>query len=314
MSPLAVLAQPRGQKPCSCVCLFWAHRILLTHTAGFGYAGSDPDLVRWAKYVGRKQQDVAGTVEAWNLPLKFTPGQGWYYGASVDWAGQVVEKVTGQTLGDYMAAHVLAPLGMHDTTWRGHPLAHLGEDRIVPTAYRNADTGELAASGPDLSPSVDPLPHSGGAGLCTTAADYAKLLRSLLQALAGGGDGAVVGQATAREMFTPQLTPVQGKWFRFIMDLFRAGMASEFAEGMPLDHGISGVINLQDSAGKRRKGSMMWAGVCGSHWVSLMIYTCMFRGPHADRDAVCRPNLGNWGLPLHKHLSSARCCGHQDLG
>lgn len=240
--------------------------LLLTHTAGFGYGNSDPDLLRWAKYVGRKQEDVSGTVEAWNLPLKFTPGQGWYYGTSIDWAGQVVEKLTGQTLGQYMARHVFKPLAMNDSTFRGHPLPHVEDDRIVPTSYRNADTGELA-SGPELFPSSNKV-ESGGAGLCTTAADYAKLLQSLLKSLSGDSGGTLLGKATVDEMFKPQLSRPQSQWLKFITNLFHHGMAADFDPGMPLDHGLSGVINLDDSIGKRKKGSMMWAGVCNSHWVS----------------------------------------------
>lgn len=206
------------------------------------------------------------TVEAWNLPLKFTPGQGWYYGVSIDWAGQVVEKISGKTLGDYLSENVLQPLGMNDTTWRGHPLPHVGKDRIVPTAYRNAETGELA-SGPEPFAGPWDKVHGGGAGLCTTATDYAKLLQSLLKSLSGD-NSAVLGKTTVDEMFRPQLSKRQSQWLKFITSLFQSGMASDFAPGMLLDHGISGVINLEDSAGKRRKGSMMWAGVCNSHWVS----------------------------------------------
>lgn len=246
------------------------NRILLTHTAGFGYANADPDLNRWAKHVRREYKDVTGTLESWNLPLKFTPGQGWYYGTGIDWAGHVVEKITGQTLGEYMAAHVLRPLGMNDTTFRGHPLPHVRPERIVPTSYRNAETGELA-SGPELLPSSNEV-HSGGAGLVTTAVDYAKLLQSLLQSLSGDGDGVLLlGKPTVDEMFRPQLTPVQHSMFKFIAGLFHQGMAPEFSPEMPLDHGISGVINLEDCAGKRRKGSMMWAGVCNGHWVSTIV-------------------------------------------
>lgn len=258
---------------------FMGNSLLLTHTAGFGYGNSDPDLIRWAKHVGRRQEDVAGTVAAWDLPLKFPPGQGWYYGTGIDWAGQVVERLTGQTLGQYMAAHVFAPLGLRDSTFRGRPLAHVGPERVVPTAYRDAATGELGP-GPELFPSAHRV-DSGGAGLCTTAADYAKVLQSLLRSLAGdgpgNGNGTVLAKATVEEMFTPQLSGPQRQWFQFITDLFHHGMVADFAPGLPLDHGISGVINLEDSAGKRKRGSMMWAGVCNSHWVSHISYAYISR-------------------------------------
>ncbi|ROW02556.1 hypothetical protein VPNG_07844 [Cytospora leucostoma] len=241
-------------------------RQLLTHTAGLGYAPGDPDLIRWAKHVGRDNAALRGTLESFNTPLKFTPGQGWYYGSGLDWAGQVLEKITGQTLGDYMAEHVFGPLGMTDTSFRRGSLPHV-RDRTVPTSWRDAGTGELAAG-----ESFDPAPvnseiDSGGAGLYTTAADHAKLLQALLRSLAGDV-GALLKKETVGEMFRPQLTDVQKGWVDFLMGLFKDGYVPDFKKdtGMPLDYGISGVINLEDEPGKRRKGSMKWSGYCNGHW------------------------------------------------
>lgn len=239
-------------------------RQLLTHTAGFGYVFADPDLGRWAKHIGRNEENLKDSVERWNGPVKFTPGQGWYYGASIDWAGQVVERLTKQTLGEFMAENLFKPLGMSDTAFHPESLAHV-QDRLVPTASRDAETGDLTSGGrPSWTKgSVD----SGGAGLYTTAADFAKLLQSLLKASAG--EEAVLSHDTVEEMFTPQLTSVQKHGLKFLSDLFHDGMVPDFEPGMPLDHGISGVINMEDSPGKRKMGSMMWAGMSNGHWVSL---------------------------------------------
>lgn len=243
-----------------------AYRQLLTHTVGLGYAPGDPDLIRWAKHIGRDNSAIQGTLESFNTPLKFTPGQGWYYGSGVDWAGQVLEKVTGQTLGAYMAEHVFGPLGMTDSAFRRDALPHV-RDRTVPTSWRDAGTGELAAG-----ESFDPAParhefDSGGAGLYTTAADHARLLQALLRSLAGG-DGALLKKETVEEMFRPQLTDVQKGWMNFLMGLLKDGHVPDFKKGMPLDYGISGVINLEDEPGKRRKGSMKWSGYVNGNWVS----------------------------------------------
>ncbi|ROV87587.1 hypothetical protein VMCG_10612 [Cytospora schulzeri] len=239
--------------------------LLLTHTVGLGYTPTDPDLCRWAKHTGRKESDIQDTLEAYTSPLKFTPGQGWYYGAAVDWAGQVIEKLTGRPLGEYMEEHLFRPLGMNNTGFRRDTLPHVRE-RTVPTSHRNADTGELVVSGDEpFSAPANPKIHSGGAGLHTTAVDHAKLLQALLQSLAGG-DGALLKKETAEEMFRPQLTDVQKQWLKFVTDLFHEGFLSDFQKGMPVDHGISGVINMEDEPGKRRKGSMMWAGMYNGHW------------------------------------------------
>lgn len=239
-------------------------RQLLTHTAGFGYVFADPDLTRWAKHIGRVEEDFKDIVEKWNSPLKFEPGQGWCYGVGPDWAGQIIEKLTGKTLGDFMAEKLFQPLGMNDTTFRPGSLSQVQQDRLISTAYRDAKTGILTSSEHPSSRivSVD----SGGAGLYTCAMDFAKLLQSLLKSSAG--EDAVLKQSSIDEMFKPQLTDIQHHQLKFITDLFHDGMVPDFKVGMPLDHGIGGVINLEDSSGKRKKGSMMWGGVTNGHWVS----------------------------------------------
>ncbi|KAI3394663.1 hypothetical protein diail_2473 [Diaporthe ilicicola] len=240
-------------------------RHLLTHTAGLGYAGGDPDYARWAAHAGRPPlAELRGSAAAWELPLKFAPGEGWYYGAAVDWAGQVVEKVTGRALGEYMADKVFAPLGMGDSTFHRGALPHV-RDRTVPSSWRDPSTGELAA-GDDPFPAIaDGGVESGGGGLYTTAADYAKLLQALLRSLAGD-EGALLKRETVEEMVRPQLTEVQKWWLKSLTDLFHDGLTPDFQKGMPLDHGISGVINMEDEPGKRKKGSLMWAGLCNGHW------------------------------------------------
>ncbi|KUI58331.1 Acyltransferase LovD [Cytospora mali] len=239
-------------------------RQLLTHTVGLGYASGDPDLSRWAKHIGREESDLQDTLEIFNTPLKFTPGQGWYYGTALDWAGQVIEKITGKTLGEYMTEHLFKPLGMNDTGFRRDALPQV-QDRTVPNSYRNEDKGELSSGDEPFSGPANPKVHSGGAGLYTTAADYARILQALLQSFAGG-DSSLLKKETVEEMFRPQLTDVQRRWLKFLTDMFHDGFAPDFKNGMPLDHGISGVINLEDEPGKRRKGSMMWAGMYNGHW------------------------------------------------
>ncbi|KAF3765767.1 beta-lactamase/transpeptidase-like protein [Cryphonectria parasitica EP155] len=252
-------------------------RQLLLHTAGFAYGNGDPDLARWAKHIGRRHDDLQGTVEIWNTPLKFTPGQGWCYGSSIDWAGQVMERLTGKRLDECMAEEIFRPLGMNDTTFRRALLLPRIEGRSVPTANRNKASGELT-TGAHFMP-ADPEVDSGGGGLHTTAADYAKLLQALLKAsssssssssssLAGPDDSGLLlmKKETVDEMFRPQLTDKERRWLEFITGRFHDGMTPDFEPGTPLDHGLSGVINMADSAGKRRKGSMMWAGMCNAHW------------------------------------------------
>lgn len=92
---------------------------------------------------GAKHEALQGTREIYNTPLKFPPGQGWSYGSNVDWAGQVIEKIGSKTLGECLSEAIFQPLGMNDTTFRRNELAHV-QNRLVPPAHRDTETGELA--------------------------------------------------------------------------------------------------------------------------------------------------------------------------
>ncbi|KAI9155418.1 Beta-lactamase [Paramyrothecium foliicola] len=231
-------------------------RHLLTHTLGIGVDMADPDLVKWSKAVGRTANYLDFSKEGFNTPLKFAPGDGWYYGTAIDWAGQVLEKVTGQSLGAYMQEHIFEPLGIQDTTfWPGRvPQA---SQRTIAYAYRKDG---ILESGPKPTPEQHEV-ECGGAGLYSTAADYALFLSAFLQ-------GKLLREETVKQMFTPQLNEAQGGILEMLA--YNVGiqdaLAPEFPKGLKLNHGIGGVMNMEDVPGKRRKGSLMWSGACNSRW------------------------------------------------
>ena len=57
----------------------------------------------------------AAELAALDVPLAFEPGERWEYGINIDWAGRMVEKVSGQDLDAYMRDHIFNPLGMRDS-------------------------------------------------------------------------------------------------------------------------------------------------------------------------------------------------------
>ncbi|KAF9878197.1 beta-lactamase [Colletotrichum karsti] len=229
-------------------------RMLLTHTVGLGYDLADDELMRWHKAVGRKVTNLDWSLEGFTTPLKFKPGEGWFYGTAVDWAGQVLEKVTGKTLGEYMTENIFEPLGMKDTGFWPEKLPHVAE-RTAAWAYRGEDQVTL---GPGPRPCAEKHPvESGGAGLFTTAADYAKFLHALLT-------HKIVKKETVDEMFRPQLDEKIARTLE--KEVFRWHGAVEFERDMGLSYGLSGCINMRDAIGKRKKGSMTWSGMANSHW------------------------------------------------
>ena len=108
--------QPRTRPPKHPITL----RQLLTHTAGFGYDIWSADL---AKYQAAK--NIPGIISCQNAalrtPLLFDPGDRWFYGINIDWAGKMVEAVSGKRLGTYLQDNLFAPLGMTSTAFKITP-------------------------------------------------------------------------------------------------------------------------------------------------------------------------------------------------
>ena len=89
-------------------------RMLLTHTAGFVYPVWNANFNRYCETTGFPTI-MSGKLAALNAPLAFEPGERWEYGINIDWAGRMVEAVSGQDLDAYMRENIFAPLGMRDT-------------------------------------------------------------------------------------------------------------------------------------------------------------------------------------------------------
>ena len=144
-------------------------RHLLTHTSGLGYAFTKADM---AKAQGKV---APASIASITTPLMFEPGTDWLYGVSTDWLGRAVEAASGQTLGAYMEDHIFAPLAMQDT---GFAVARDKVERRVPLLSRQADAlvpFPIEIGGGDAAEY-----QSGGGGLYSTAADYMRFMRMIL--------------------------------------------------------------------------------------------------------------------------------------
>jgi CubicO group peptidase (beta-lactamase class C family) len=162
-------------------------RDLLTHTSGFAY-GTGISRTLWKKagiqgwYFADREEPIAETVARMaKLPADAQPGEAWVYGYNTDILGALVERVSGQSLDEYLSERILQPLKMTDTHFY---LPQGKRDRLAavyaatPDGLARAPTdgfdGQGAyVDGPRRS-------FSGGAGLLATAADYARFLQMLL--------------------------------------------------------------------------------------------------------------------------------------
>ncbi|ORY62391.1 beta-lactamase/transpeptidase-like protein [Pseudomassariella vexata] len=257
-------------------------RHLLSHTLGLGYDLADPDLNKWSASVGRTDNNLHWTLAGFMTPLKFAPGEGWYYGAAYDWAGHLLTIITGQPLSVYMQKHIFDALGMDSTTFWPKQILGSG-DRMLQFAFRDdSQDGDPKV----LEPGPTPLPEehemeSGGAGLFSTPGDYAKFLHATLT-------HKLLSKETTNLLFEPQLNETQRGMLAAIADWAHEAFTPEFPLGVKLDHGLGGVINVEDVEGKRRRGSMMWSGMSNGRWwidretgVAAAIFTCVL--PHGNK-------------------------------
>ena len=181
---------------------------LLTHTSGltYGFHHASPvdEVYRAAGYEWGTPPglDLAACCRAWaELPLLFHPGTEWNYGVSSDVLGRVVEVISGQRLDEFLAARVLGPLGMVETSFfAGEP----DHGRLAALYTPHPETGRATRSPMSVAATQRPEFLSGGGGLVSSADDYGRFTRMLLQG--GELDGVrLLGPRTLRLMTSNQL-------------------------------------------------------------------------------------------------------------
>jgi CubicO group peptidase (beta-lactamase class C family) len=171
-----------------------AIRDLLRHTSGLTYQWNPvlgPAYVKADVASGLLPYDgtIADSVRRLAaLPLLFSPGDRYEYSLSADVLGRVVEVISGQPLDEFLRQRIFVPLGMNDTYFYP-PVNKLSRLSAVYTYYPDKGLNRFPdkpITEGDFSYSVD-YPYappkklfSGGAGLVSTAEDYARFCQMLL--------------------------------------------------------------------------------------------------------------------------------------
>ena len=224
-------------------------RQLLTHTSGIGYSWSDPGLALVQKKTGAADLD---------LPLVNEPGAQWTYGASTRVLGQVIEKISGQSIDAFLEARILGPLGMRDTTYS---VPSSKTSRVV-TRHQKADGKIVETQNPD------PIPPTirGDGGLYSTAADYGRFVQMVLNKGQLGGVR-LLKEQTVGEMSRNQTGSVKVRLQPTAEPLrskpYPLG-AGEDVWGLGFQLAAPG----KPAANMRRPGSMNWAGIYNTfYWI-----------------------------------------------
>jgi CubicO group peptidase (beta-lactamase class C family) len=196
---------------------------LLTHTAGISY-GTEPEIsaayeakglgpaTGYGYYFSDKYEPICDSMERLGtLPFVAQPGEKYVYGYNTDILGCIVEKASGMSLDEYFRKHIIDPLGMKDTHFFLPP-----EKRERFAAVYGSDANGKAARQPEGQKGqghyVDGprKSFSGGAGLVSTARDYATFLEALRN---GGAHGKVriLSPHAVQLMTTNQVGKLRGE-------------------------------------------------------------------------------------------------------
>lgn len=226
---------------------------LLRHTSGLTYEilGNEPIQRLYAEadlWTRKKTNREFARVLA-GFPLMFEPATTFAYSRATDLLGSIIEVVSGQTLGEFLHANVLAPLGMHDTHFVVPASEHY---RLAEPFARCPDSGAAV----ELMDVRQPYPmESGGAGLVSTAADYARFVQCLADGGALGGHRLLMPN-TVRNMTSDHLGGMEQHFTQ------RSGYM--LARGVGFGLGFSVRLREGEDNMPGSPGLYGWGGVAGT--------------------------------------------------
>ncbi len=231
-------------------------RDLLTHTAGISY-GTDALVAELYKakglgpaagfgwYTADKEESVCTTMDRLGtLPFVAQPGERWVYGYNTDILGCIVEKVSGMPLDEYVRTRITAPLGMKDTRF----FVDAADRARLSAVYSSQDGSYVrapdGARGQGHYADGPRKNFAGGAGLLSTAHDYARFLEAIR--LGGTVDGVrLLSPRTVRLMATNQVGTLHS------------------ANGLGFGLGFE-TTDRYGANGMQTAGSFGWGGAYGS--------------------------------------------------
>ncbi|CAM0141339.1 hypothetical protein VKS41_003957 [Umbelopsis sp. WA50703] len=236
--------------------------MLLTHSSGATYHFMSPLVAQWReKFAAPEEQGNRSVPELFSYPLAFQPGTSWMYGPGLDWAGLVVERVTGLTLCERMQQRIFDPLGIPDAQFFPVTRENL-RARLVDLNQQDPEALGRAVLGGSGDMNKRTRGDFGGHGLFLPGIDYVKVLRSLL-----ANDGKILQPATVDDMFQHHISPDATTGHHAALGspmgiFFRVGTDLETKTG----HGLGGLLTLQDVDGWYGERTLTWGGGLTLAW------------------------------------------------
>jgi CubicO group peptidase (beta-lactamase class C family) len=240
-------------------------REIMSHTAGFGYGLGDEHpvdkLYREKQVLGSAglQQMIDRTA---TIPLMFQPGTNWSYSSAVDIQGYIVEKLTGQTLGQFMEQRIFKPLKMNDTAFStGAAKANrLAEVYVYDKAAGKIVVPKELFGGQMPDYTKPPAMESGGGGLVSTTMDYARFSQMILNK--GELDGVRLLSPASVELMGTNVIP------KNVLLNTNGTSGSRFNEAVGFGLDFMVVKDARAAGTLQGDGTMSWGGAAGTwFWV-----------------------------------------------
>ena len=227
-------------------------RELFTHSAGFSFGKTVEEmmakfeLLSWHK--ARSLTEQIGRYAS--MPLDYEPGTAWEYSVATDLQAEIVERLSGERFDLFLKRRVFDPLGMADT---GFVLDYDQTRRLVCGHVLDPETGTLrAATQDERMESIFPM---GGTSFKSTAGDYARLARMLLNR-GNLGDVRILKPESVDLMLANHLPDA-------LLD--QRFPILHYVIGDGNGHGLNGMVCLDPERAGRPvgKGTYEWGGAFG---------------------------------------------------
>jgi CubicO group peptidase (beta-lactamase class C family) len=241
---------------------------LAAHTSGLTYGFMMRTAVDAAYRQGKiADRQTPGGLEAMigqlaKIPLDFSPGTAWNYSVAIDVLGYLIEKLSGMSFGEFLQRRLFGPLGMHDTAF----WVPADKTERFTTCYQPGADGDGLAVQDDARASTyakPPALESGGGGLVSTAHDYLRFCRMMLNG--GTLDGVQILSPKTVALFSLNFLPGN----REIADMAFPGMFSESGyAGVGFSLGCGVNIDVAKTRLPGSLGEFFWGGAASTaFWI-----------------------------------------------
>jgi CubicO group peptidase (beta-lactamase class C family) len=239
---------------------------LLRHTSGLTYGFQQTTNVDAAYRKLKVGERIGETTlddmiaQLAKLPLEFSPGTAWNYSVSTDVLGYLVGKISGETFDSYLRRHIFEPLGMNDT---GFDVPDGAQERFAACYAFTPANPMILFDDPEASAyRKPPRLLSGGGGMVSTAGDYLRFARMLLDG--GTLDGVQILSPKTIELMTMNHLP-DGK---DLPTLSRSLFSEVTYEGVGFGLGFATTIDPAKTMIPGSIGDFAWGGAASTYfWV-----------------------------------------------